>query len=472
MGAVLVLHVAARVNISTDLKASFYINLEDMPSRRAHMEYHLETAGLSARRIAAVDWRRVVVGEFDREYVIPQGIHEALRQKPVKEGNGTIGCFVSHIAALERASKEIAPDEVALVLEDDVSIPEDWRFRLQRTVDQAPPDWELLKVAGWGDARATDLVNRSATPDSTQTLVQTRSRWSNFSSAIRSMFSDEDADVKFFHVHWPFKEPARFNWGTLGWGSPNYFYAGTSAYLVRGKSIGKIIHHLRSQPLNDIDAMLLSNGSMRFYEGWPHVFGFASDSWLGPRLHATLEGFDELDSDGRAAEDQIASTQAYKEGFESRHHLRPLPDDVQGLVIDSRDQTVVRQRQTFQQNSEVFNTDFDHANDKKGFLRTQSEQTSNAHANAVLADQHPEPAGSTASKPVEAGASAGWQFPDAEGLVAVLPGMTTCHVLLVIGSLMLLWLGIRAWFYWLGHDDVDKSERTRLLDISFSARAG
>merc|ERR1740138_1251941 len=118
-----------------------------MPSRRAHMELMLENTGLRARKFTAVDWRRVSDGEFDRDFVTPQGIVPEMVEKKSKELYGTIGCFLSHVGALTQASKEIRADYLALIMEDDVSVPEDWRFRMQVAVEMAPPDWELLKLS-------------------------------------------------------------------------------------------------------------------------------------------------------------------------------------------------------------------------------------------------------------------------------------------------------------------------------------
>merc|ERR1719281_679026 len=105
----------------------------------------------------------------------------------------------------------------------------------------APMDWELLKLSGWGSGRMNDIMNSSipAHPphvsDKANITLKT-SLWSQFTKAFRSMFDDEDTDVTFFQMREPFTEPAIWNWGTLGWGSPTYFYAGTGGYIVRGSA--------------------------------------------------------------------------------------------------------------------------------------------------------------------------------------------------------------------------------------------
>jgi FkbM family methyltransferase len=301
-----VIQAGAGINISKDLKLSYFINLDRMPSRREHMEEQTRKVGLTAQRWRAVDWRRVALGEFNKDYVRVQGLQEDLLKKPGKEGNGTIGCYLSHLQALMQAGSVLhADNEVALLMEDDVAIPDNWQGKLQKVVDQAPQDWELLKLSGWGTARVSDLVNRSNQNQKLRSKLETttlkpsslrkESMWSEFLSAIKSMFNHEDAALSFFKMRAPFTEPAAWNWGSQGWGSTNFFYGGSGAYIVRGSAIQKIIHHLRNQKIKDYDAMLLSNGTMHFYEAWPHVFDLSHDAWSGPALHGH-KAMDEFDS--------------------------------------------------------------------------------------------------------------------------------------------------------------------------------
>jgi len=296
-------------NVTTDLKVAFFVNLDHMPTRRAHMENQLQLAGLQARRWRAVDWQRVARGEFDQDYLKPQGIVPRLFQVPAKEGNGTIGCFLSHVTALIEAAKELGPHDLALIMEDDVAIREDWRFRLQKALDMAPPDWQLLKLSGWGRARAADMVKRSvpavrASTPSPSMFTQFMQAFSAPETVLftRSMFDEQDTDVTFFRMREPFAEPAFLNLGTQGYGSPNYFYSGTGAYLVRGSSIQKVIQHLRGRAINDLDAMLLLNGTTHFYEGWPHIFGLSGDASSGPGLHGR-KPMDEFDKGSKTDAD-------------------------------------------------------------------------------------------------------------------------------------------------------------------------
>jgi GR25 family glycosyltransferase involved in LPS biosynthesis len=219
----------------------------------------------------------VEAGDFDVEFVKRQGIDPVLfdrKKHTEEEANGTIGCFLSHTLALLQARKDLAPDDLLLMMEDDIVIPADWRLRMQAAVDQAPKDWQLLKLSGWGTARAQDLVSRP------------KSWFDNAMQLVRTSlhpFSPQAPQFSVYQMKGPFVEPSTWSWLT---GSPYFFYAGTGAYLVRGSEIQAVLDHLRSQPINDLDAMLLSR-NLRFYEAWPHVFDLAYEAFNGIGLHGS-----------------------------------------------------------------------------------------------------------------------------------------------------------------------------------------
>jgi GR25 family glycosyltransferase involved in LPS biosynthesis len=273
-------------NITRDLKVAFYVNLDRMPSRRAHMEKQLESIGLPARRWSAVDWRDVVNGQFD-EILNRQGI-SAHPERPPKVGNGTVGVFLSHLMALNEARKEVRPHDLVLMMEDDVLPPADWRQRFQSILDRAPEDWQLVKLAGWGKIRPKDAVrdrfgNRPCLGNSLADLVRILNPW----------HAQVDGQVPtFYAMRPPFMEPS---WTSLIGGAPHVYYGGTAAYIVRGSAIESIVRHLHSRPIDDLDGMLLS-ADLPFYEVWPHPIELSSDAYSGPGLHGWTKGIDETES--------------------------------------------------------------------------------------------------------------------------------------------------------------------------------
>merc|ERR1719446_332562 len=98
----------------------------------------------------------------------------------------------------------------------------------------------------------------------------------------------------------PFKE--QFWWHFWG---PAFHYAGTGAYIVKASSISRILQHLQSQPISDIDGMLLSKGELRAYELWPHIFPLTTD-----HMRSTLL----TTGDEDAKEEEISRGPAEKRG--------------------------------------------------------------------------------------------------------------------------------------------------------------
>jgi GR25 family glycosyltransferase involved in LPS biosynthesis len=304
------------------------------------METELNSSGLHAQQWPAVDWEHVAHGNFDADYLVPQGISRSVldRNMPAKQGNGTIAAFLSHVTALIEASKRLQPDDLALIMEDDINIPKDWESNLQNVVDEAPEDWELLKLSAFGTHRLADLVNKNNNIDIQEETLPLPSFSENImnwfklglkiaapawmTTSVQEHLTDFKSNRTFWMMRGPFREAAFLNMGTHGWGTPNYFYGGAGAYLVRGSSINKVIHQLRSKPIDDVDAMMLSNGpnyTSHFYQTWPHVFELGGVAFHGPGLH-NAQVFDDDTSSTDADQDQTGS----KRGLIQTHRGRRM----------------------------------------------------------------------------------------------------------------------------------------------------
>lgn len=234
-GAVeLFLGLVARNTTSLEGLQVYYINMDTSKDRRSIMEDMLTKAALPANRVSAVTTEAISRGDFDEKYVRPQGISAELMLKNTsKIFNKTVACYVSHVETLERAFREMtSPEQVAMVLEDDIEISKNWQATLQSTMDAAPQDWELLKLSGWGMTRSVDQM-----PPASQ-----------------------DHNLTFYRITAPFTSSS--------W-APVFYYGGSAAYLVRKSSIPQVLASLRSQPINDFDAMLLGNQTSKRYEVRP-----------------------------------------------------------------------------------------------------------------------------------------------------------------------------------------------------------
>jgi GR25 family glycosyltransferase involved in LPS biosynthesis len=257
-------------------------------------------------------------------------------EKTAKEAFGTIGAFLSHVTALVEASKKLKPHDIALIMEDDVSIPEDWKKQLQSVVDKAPSDWDLIKLSGFGAHRLADLVNISEVNSSQKENLPVPSLTGNLAGALGTAAkialptwatdalmksqTDSTSPTTYWMMNGPFKEPAFMSLGTQGPGSPNIFYGGAGAYVVRGLYIHKVINRLRSKPIDDVDSMMLidgttDNSTTHSYDIWPHIFELAAIAMHGPGLHTRF-----AHDEGNAAVDHAESEGQMRPGVRGKSH--------------------------------------------------------------------------------------------------------------------------------------------------------
>lgn len=229
---------------------AFYINLDKSTERRSAMEEQLRKAGLTAQRFAAIDGKRVAAGEFNAKFLKPQGLKKETSERLLAEDpkkkilNRTVATYLSHYTVMVKAEEAMrkTPDNIVMVLEDDVAVPKDWRATVSAAIAYAPANWTMLKLSGWGQHRSEDL-----TPP------------------VKDGFKGE-----YFRTRPPF-------WGEV---LPEVvsvpFYGGIGAYVVRARNIPKILAALRAQPITDYDEMLLSD-KLEVYEVVPHPIGLRAD---------------------------------------------------------------------------------------------------------------------------------------------------------------------------------------------------
>eukprot|EP00931_Biecheleriopsis_adriatica_P004872 TRINITY_DN106471_c0_g1_i1.p1 TRINITY_DN106471_c0_g1~~TRINITY_DN106471_c0_g1_i1.p1 ORF type:complete len:456 (-),score=82.30 TRINITY_DN106471_c0_g1_i1:30-1397(-) len=302
---------------------AYYINMRNEVKRRVHMQEQAEASRMPLKRFEAVERDRIGSGEFDSKYVLRQGLADELKDKSRLQDhvpNATVACYVSHSELLESLQRQLHEDQVALVLEDDVQIPPDWHQRIEKTLACAPADWALLKVSGWGYTRVADLqerppqLNENSTGLGVMAWLESKGGWmsrllfgapeaelptrNSSDTAATQMFVTDKSQANSaeadgancpdaFLMRAPFKESPWWHF----WG-PAFHYAGTGAYLVKASGIPRVLAHLRSQPINDIDGMLLSSGNLRAFEMWPHIFPLTMDHMRSTML-AESRGGDE-----------------------------------------------------------------------------------------------------------------------------------------------------------------------------------
>lgn len=118
----------------------FVINLRTSPDRRWACAEQIERLGLTPTFVDAVDGRKMSDAEVSALVDEPG----RLRRAPKPLSKAEVGCYLSHLAVLERIVAEGLPQ--ALVMEDDLFAGEELRLVLDALAERALPPYDMIKL--------------------------------------------------------------------------------------------------------------------------------------------------------------------------------------------------------------------------------------------------------------------------------------------------------------------------------------
>eukprot|EP00929_Paragymnodinium_shiwhaense_P079450 TRINITY_DN41355_c0_g1_i1.p1 TRINITY_DN41355_c0_g1~~TRINITY_DN41355_c0_g1_i1.p1 ORF type:complete len:612 (+),score=130.96 TRINITY_DN41355_c0_g1_i1:84-1919(+) len=149
--------------------AVYVVNLDTAKKRWQSMSGRLSSLGLNATRIAGIDLSKLGLEGAKAKGYIPQAWNYTQAKAMVKRmmnkssehaqdwwlipdaiGLGTVGCAAAHLNAQRRAAQLASAEgkQLALILEDDIWIEDDFALRLRRLLrDEAPCDWEAISLS-------------------------------------------------------------------------------------------------------------------------------------------------------------------------------------------------------------------------------------------------------------------------------------------------------------------------------------
>jgi len=196
----------------------FYINLDRSVERRASMEKQLLRSGVPFERFPAVDAEDVKAGKYnDALRRLGVGIGEKM-----KEEWGSLACALSHRLLYEHiATSNPHGNETYMVLEDDAIMLPGWQGRLNTLLPTVPRNASAITCGIWGRTRCSDVFTKGL--------------------ALAT------------HPFWRAETP---DW---------YYYGGATSVLLFSSSLPSLLGHLKHQPMNHIDASLLSGGAIHTY---------------------------------------------------------------------------------------------------------------------------------------------------------------------------------------------------------------
>jgi len=135
-----------------DNVAIYVLNLPQDVERWSRMKLHLDSLGLTATHVSGVDMTETGMLELARqEDLVPEAYNLAAAQRFADADDmggitGTIGVASAHFRALGTAYAEREAKPLALILEDDTELVEDFAIRLWRLLAEVPCDWAALSL--------------------------------------------------------------------------------------------------------------------------------------------------------------------------------------------------------------------------------------------------------------------------------------------------------------------------------------
>jgi len=118
----------------------FVINLKTSAERRAACDEQLRGAGLTPTFVEAVDGRKLPDAEIAAHVDEPG----RLRRAPKPLSKAEVGCYLSHLAVLEKIVADNLPQ--ALVMEDDLLAGEELAAVLGALATKTLPPYEMIKL--------------------------------------------------------------------------------------------------------------------------------------------------------------------------------------------------------------------------------------------------------------------------------------------------------------------------------------
>uniref|UniRef100_A0A7S4RTH9 Glycosyl transferase family 25 domain-containing protein n=1 Tax=Alexandrium monilatum TaxID=311494 RepID=A0A7S4RTH9_9DINO len=151
LGATLMASPAEMQAAKTWLQANVAVYVLNLPrdrERRQFMASRLAELGIQPHFVPGVDL--TVPGTYARmkqEGIIPRGFDAQKAQQTLNGVGGMIGCASAHLSNMRRIATSGQAQPMAVVLEDDVRLEDDFALKLQRLVTtEAPCDWQVISL--------------------------------------------------------------------------------------------------------------------------------------------------------------------------------------------------------------------------------------------------------------------------------------------------------------------------------------
>jgi len=176
----------------SDIKYVFYINLDNRPDRKIHIENELHNLGINPTAIR--------------------------RFRAIEMAEGAIGCSLSHLRCIQHAKNENLP--YIMVVEDDFKILDVTKFSIQfDKLLQTHTDWDVVLLAGNNVGPYTILSDCAVKINQCQTttgyLVKREyydTLIENFTTGLRMLMKTPNLHIHFAIDRYWFNLQSKDNW--------------------------------------------------------------------------------------------------------------------------------------------------------------------------------------------------------------------------------------------------------------------
>lgn len=184
------------------------VNMESSRDRLVQFMAHSKKSGLSVVRWGAVNGKSLGEGDLAK-YNLSKELYDSHKSN---KRLGVIGCYLSHATLLQHLqTMRCNPNDIHLIFEDDVILPENTDLRVHQVINDLPAEWDLVQLF------TLDPVTRP---------------WKH-------------------NIHTPVPK-AKGNWST-------------AAYAVRHGSLPKINEHIRVMRVPIDDQLMEKNGTWKWF---------------------------------------------------------------------------------------------------------------------------------------------------------------------------------------------------------------
>ncbi len=132
----------------------YYINLDRSTNRKTHMEEQLKLYNLNAKRVSAIDGKKILTSrgniKLNDNITIPY-------VNNYKLSNNELGCTLSHLKAIYNSYMN--GDNISLIIEDDVSfvLMPFWFENLDSIIKSAPLDWKIINLYTYNNNKHSNI---------------------------------------------------------------------------------------------------------------------------------------------------------------------------------------------------------------------------------------------------------------------------------------------------------------------------